>query len=235
MEEWALADRDCCVADDSHGMVTRIPPSSPTKGLHERTSGRITTAAGPMLRTETPITIRHVRNPMSNKADKMFATVAKWANSLGFELKLGEPDEPAWEWVGVMSPNTTDTTEDTASSTGLLVGYNSEGYERLVLQATVPVSEEHRELLKALGPRSRDSFIADLYLKLLKHPLEVSFNADTTQIDPADILRSLQFSTLLIDETIQRSHFISRFTLINTSLVVMGTMFSKLQVLRNWP
>ena len=82
-----LADRDCCVADDSHGMVTRIPPSSPTKGLHERTSGRITTAAGPMLRTETPITIRHVRNPMSNKADKMFATVAQVGEFLGVRVE----------------------------------------------------------------------------------------------------------------------------------------------------
>lgn len=172
---------------------------------------------------------------MSDKADKMFETVAEWANSLGFELNQGEPDEPAWEWVGVMSPNTIDTAEDAPSSTGLLVGYNPEGYERLVLQATVPVSDEHRELLKALGPRSRDSFIADLYLKLLKHPLEVSFNADTTQTEPVDMLRSLQFSTLLVDETIQRSHFVSRFTLINTSTIVMITMFGKLKLLGNWP
>ncbi|WP_419941681.1 DUF2299 family protein [Candidatus Palauibacter sp.] len=154
--------------------------------------------------------------------------LGRWLEELGLHATDFEIEDPSWEWAVVVTPT------PTAEPPRVLVALRS-GVGHLTLQHTTSVSESHLTLMANLAEPVRETFLADLHLKLFSRPLEISFAGDPLGEGSEAASMRITLQTRLIDERVTCERFYTAYKVVRNAGTVVNLMFTRLVARGDWP
>ncbi len=147
--------------------------------------------------------------------------LGRWVEELGLHANNVEIEDPGWEWGVIVTPT------PTAEPPRVLVARRSD-VGHLTLQHTTSVSENHLTLLADLSEQVRETFLADLHLKLFSRPLEISFAGDPLGEGGEAASMRITLQTRLIDERVTCERFYTSYKAVRNAGTVVNLMFNRL-------
>lgn len=101
----------------------------------------------------------------------------------------------------------------------------------LLMEVTVAVADQHKDILRTLDPDARARFMFDLHLALLGKP--TGYSLEVSEDDPSVVSRIIVGHRVL-EDPLTRAGFFRRQHQIQSAALLVVTMFQKLDRFRAW-